>query len=191
MPSKRPKTRQQDGFTLIELIVVMAILLFLSVISYRALVTALDTRQTVSEYSEQLRELELGLFLLVKDLKQVQIAPLPAAEKPFISNIGQGSHSSGTLFRLFRAPDAGMLRGVTPVMYRVENHQLWQIIEYDDNTLRTPLLNRIDTTAVVFYDDNGLSSSVWQQKTPPDVVEITFTHQRYGTLVIKERINAQ
>lgn len=192
--------RMQGGFTLIELIVVMAILVLLSVISYRALVTALETRQVVDEYSEQLREFELGVFLLTRDLQQIQVSPTINDKLPFSGRIGQGEQQSGELFRLQRAPNATMLRGVTEVAYRLENGQLWQDVDSAQNAsgagdkgdkrLSTPILKHIDHLAVTFYDDNGKARYHWQDPTPPAVVKIILQHQRYGKLEIKERVNA-
>lgn len=185
--------QRRNGFTLIELLVVMAILVLLSVISYRALVTALDTRQIVDEYSEQLREFELGLFLLRKDFHQVQIAPLPAGRVAFASDFGEGAQHQGNVLTLMRSPDAHQLRGITAVSYTLENGQLWQQIgdETAEDVFRTPIFSGIDAMTVTFDDAQGQSSHTWQQSTPPDVVTLTLNHQRYGEIVIKERINGR
>lgn len=185
------RKQHQQGFTLIELLVVMAILVLLSVISYRALVTALETRQIVDEYNEQLREFELGLFLLSKDFQQVQVAPLPAGALAFASDFGAGEHDNGTVLTLMRAADANQLRGVVPVTYLLKDGQLLQQVGTNEHshTFRTPILSGIKTLSVVFDDLQGRQTSVWQHPSPPDMVTLTMHHQRYGKLIIKERIN--
>lgn len=183
--------QRQTGFTLIELLVVMAILVLLSVISYRALVTALDTRQVVDRHSEQLREFELGLFLLRRDFQQVQIAPLPTNRVAFRSDFGEGEHDEGRVLTLMRAPDAQQLQGVTPVSYTLAQGQLWQHVGDEDapHAFRTPILSGITSVSVAFDDARGQRFYTWQQPTPPDVVTLTLNHQRYGAIVIKARVN--
>lgn len=179
----------QRGFTLIELLVVMAILVLLSVISYRALTNALDTRQMVDNYSEQLREFELGLFLLSKDFRQVQVAPLPPGTPAFISNFE--SKNEGDIFTLMRTADAAMLRGMLPVTYEFHDGTLWQRLDNTetDSPLRTPIISGIDSLSVSFDNAQGISSQTWQLPEPPDIITLTLQHRRYGKLVIKERIN--
>ncbi len=181
--------RLQPGFTLIELLVVMAILVLLSVISYRALLSALNSRQMVDNYSENLREFELGLFLLKKDLKQVQFVPLPSGTRAFVSDFGDGAQSSGEVFALIRAPDAYLLRGVARVSYHLQDGKLWQQVGQinHDSVFRTALLSDIESLAV----SDGQRLHVWQQERPPDVVTLTLHHKRYGKVEIKERINGQ
>ncbi len=177
--------RIQTGFTLIELMVVMAILVLLSVISYRALVMALDTRQVVSTYSEQLREFELGLLMLSRDLQQIHKAPLPDGARALSSQLGQGKHSSGELFRLYRAPDAEMLRGVAPVAYRLEAGTLWQYVGDGDQRFTTPIMENIVSASIAF-DDQGKRYYRWQDESLPALVTLSLEHKRYGNIVISE-----
>lgn len=180
---------KQSGFTLIELIVVMAILVLLSVISYRALVTALDTRQIVTQYNEQLREFELGLFLLARDLNQIHQSPLKGDMLPFSSQLGQGEHQSGKLFTLLRAADAQMLRGAKIISYTLKDGQIWQQIGDEDEGLLTPIFGGIESLRIRFHNKGNIFHQ-WQTKELPDLVEVELNHKRYGKIVIKERLHA-
>lgn len=179
---------KQKGFTLIELIVVMAILSLLSVIGYRAMTTALNTHQGVSVASERLRELELGLFLLTKDLKQIQRLPIPNGAKPFLSD-AQSENNSGQLFRFYRAADVEMRQGVVEVSYYLEKQQLLQQVVVAGEIFKTPIMNAVQSINVTFYDNRHQQTTVWQQNTLPSVIEMVIEHQRYGTLIIKEAIS--
>lgn len=184
---KQPK--QNTGFTLIELLVVMAILVLLSSVSYKAIVTALQTREASTAYQKRLRELELGLFLLTKDLHQIHQAPLPSKQRPLTANFGHQEKPKGELFQLFRSADAALLQGVVSVRYRIENQQLIQILENDTQVFQTPLLNQILSARIFFYDTLGRRFSTWHQPELPQVIEIRLRHQFYGELVIKEVLN--
>lgn len=188
-----PKTysapRGHKGFTLIELLVVMAILVLLSVVGYRAMVTALDTRATVTHYNQRLRELQLGLTIFSRDLQQIQRAPLPAGQRPLTSNFGPQEKSVGELLYLFRSADAEMLRGVNGVRYTLENGQLIQSVESDNQRFQTPIMSGIDGVRVNFYDELGREFVTWNQPTLPQAVKITLRHRRYGIIEITEGFN--
>ncbi len=167
--------RYQRGFTLIELIVVIAILALLSVISYRAITTALDTRVAVARINENLREFELGLFILSKDLKQIQRSPLPVGGKAFVlgDKVGNGSKvlSEGELFRFYRSADIQQLG--SPV---------------DKQTFSTPVMGRIQSVSVNLFDTRGNQPAAWPEQQVPAAIEIRLQHQRYGEVIIREAI---
>lgn len=178
--------KQDAGFTLIELLVVMAILVLLSGVSYKAIITALQTREVTTAYQKRLRELELGLFLLTKDLHHIHQAPLPAKQRPLTANFGHQEKETGELFQLFRSADSALLQGILSVRYQIKNQQLIQVLESDKQVFQTPLLSQIISARIFFYDGLGRRFSTWHQPTLPQVVEIRLRHQQYGELVIKE-----
>ncbi len=186
--------RRQHGFTLIELIVVIAILALLSVISYRAITTALDTRMAVARTNENLREFELGLFILSKDLKQMQRSPLPVGGKAFVlgNAVGNGKKAltEGELFRFYRSADAEMLRGITRVSYVLHDGKLTQQLSspVDKQTFSTPVMGRIQSALVSLFDAQGNQPAVWPDGQIPTVIEIRLQHQRYGEVIIREAI---
>jgi len=172
----------------------MAILVLLSVISYRAMITALNNKRNINNYSEQLRELQLSLFILSRDIKQFQVSPLPhnnnAQTLPFQSNFGDGSKTHGILFSFFKSPNANTLQGVTHVNYQLKKGQLIQHVTSGQTTFSTPVLKNIKSASITFYDSRGHSLHRWQQNKPPAYIDITLQHSRYGKVVIKEAINA-
>lgn len=178
--------RRGLGFTLVELMVVMAILVLLSVVSYRAMITALETREAVTHYNQRLRELELGLNLLSKDLRQIQRAPLPIGSRPLTSNFGAHEKSQGELLQLFRSADAEMSQGVISVSYHIKNGQLIQQIDGDKQRFQTPIMSELDGVRVNFYDHLGRQFVSWNQPTLPQAVKITLRHRRYGIIEVKE-----
>ena len=62
--------RGQSGFTLLELLVAMAIFGLVSTMAYSGLQTVLETRERVQAEGERLGELQLALGVLGRDLQQ-------------------------------------------------------------------------------------------------------------------------
>ena len=60
----------QRGFTLLELLIAMAIFAIMAVMAYGGLKTVLATRQAVTERAAELRQLQQTLQLLNEDLLQ-------------------------------------------------------------------------------------------------------------------------
>lgn len=180
---------KQNGFTLIELIVVMAILTLLATVGYRAMITALNTRQAVTAASERLRELELGLFILTKDLQQIQRSPIPQNTLPFTTTEQTGQLTTGELFRFYRSPDIEMRQGVTEIQYHLNNQKLEQWMIQDNNVFKTPILSNIKHLSLAFYNAKGVASPIWTNSSPPTIIEITIEHQHYGQLILAEALN--
>lgn len=193
MRMRSPKT-YQSGFTLIELLVVMTILALLSVISYRAITSALDTRAAVNRYSSDLREFELGLFILAKDLQQIQRSPVPDNAVVFslgkgIKN-GQTGITDGELLSFYRSADAEMLRGVTQVGYALKADELlqWQRSPITAETFTTPIMRHIQAVSISLFDAAGKRPSPWSTTQVPSMVEIRLQHARYGEVIIREAV---
>ena len=64
------------GFTLIEVLVAMAITAFVSVLSYQALSTALTGIESVRAESERLHEINRAFNVLSRDIRQMTNRPV-------------------------------------------------------------------------------------------------------------------
>ncbi|MCQ8131101.1 PulJ/GspJ family protein, partial [Methylomonas rivi] len=63
------------GFTLLELLVAMAIFAIMAVMAYGGLKTVIDTRRATQAKAAQLRQLQQALYLLNEDLQQAVSRP--------------------------------------------------------------------------------------------------------------------
>lgn len=70
------------GFTLVELLVALAIFAILSTITASALYNAFQTRSHLAQFTEQLTELQLALSLMTRDLCQTVAYSLPSKGIP-------------------------------------------------------------------------------------------------------------
>lgn len=146
-----PSRSQESGFTLVEVLIAMAITAFVSVLSYQTLSTAITGIESVRAASERLHEINRAFTVISRDIRQI-------ANRPVIDEFGQLSSavSGGPLardpLRLTRsgwhnstgAPRSTLQR----VAYRVEEDQLLR--------LTYPVLDRttaIEATETVLLDD--------------------------------------
>ncbi|MDB2512038.1 type II secretion system minor pseudopilin GspJ [Luminiphilus sp.] len=68
--------RAPRGFTLIEVLIAMAITAFVSVLSYQALSTALTGIESVRAESERLHEINRAFNVLSRDIRQMTNRPV-------------------------------------------------------------------------------------------------------------------
>lgn len=146
-----PSRSQEFGFTLVEVLIAMAITAFVSVLSYQTLSTAITGIESARAASERLHEINRAFTVISRDIRQI-------ANRPVIDEFGQLSSavSGGPLardpLRLTRsgwhnstgAPRSTLQR----VAYRVEEDQLLR--------LTYPVLDRttaIEATETVLLDD--------------------------------------
>ena len=146
-----PSRSQESGFTLVEVLIAMAITAFVSVLSYQTLSTAITGIESARAASERLHEINRAYTVISRDIRQI-------ANRPVIDEFGQLSSavSGGPLardpLRLTRsgwhnstgAPRSTLQR----VAYRLEEDQLLR--------LTYPVLDRttaIEATETVLLDD--------------------------------------
>lgn len=76
MPRHRPRAERAAGFTLLELLVAIAILSLVAVGSYQLLFSTMATRDQATQRERGLRELQRAVMLLQRDLVQVTRRPV-------------------------------------------------------------------------------------------------------------------
>lgn len=193
MHSIQYKPKQTQGFTLIELIVTIALLSILSGIGYQLLRSATQTKQMVNERSETLREFELGLFLLKTDLLQIQVRPLPTNSKAFVGyptgDKKDGAEDEQVLFMFFHSPETMPLMDIVQTRYVYQDNSLIQEKWIDEDTYATPILKNINAIHIDYLNDNGEISNAWDSTdTLPTQINIYLKHQRFGDLTLQYRL---
>ena len=87
------KYSQQQGFTLLEILIALAIFAVMSMMAYAGLAAVLDARASTVPRAQQLAQLQTTLYLLNEDLSQVINRPLRdqlGSSEPAFS-IGRGN----------------------------------------------------------------------------------------------------
>ena len=182
----------QRGFTLVEVLIAMAITAFVSVLSYQTLSTAITGIESARDASERLHEINRTFTVMSRDIRQM-------ANRPVVDEFGQlaSAVSGGPLardpLRLTRsgwhnstgAPRSTLQR----VAYRLEEGQLLRLTYpvLDRTTaiepIETVLLDEVDTLEFRFLPtindlevdrNQAIDRRFWQENW---LAEVGFTNQ--------------
>jgi general secretion pathway protein J len=190
------------GFTLIEVLVAMAIFGVMSVLAYGALGQSLNNAEMLNERMDRTRAIQQTMRLLGQDLRQV--APRPVRDtfgegwRPAIVT-SLGSDFAIELSRSGWPNPAGLPRATQQrVAYRIQDDELvrvhWLALDptISDDPVATVLLEDIDSIVFNFVDTSGEVSEVWPptgngQTAPnlllrPRAVEVVLTLPDEGEL---------
>lgn len=197
LPAMRRATRTR-GFTLLELLVAVAILALVAVGSYRLLFDTISTRDQGIAHEKALRDLQRAQMILQRDLLQ-------AAQRPVRDEFGDVqpgfvlAADKGLEFtrRGWRNPLQQARSDLVRVRYRIITNQLvrehWTVLDRarTSKPVQTVLLDDISDFRVQAHAD-GNWSETWPQLSQsqrdastlplPDAVEIRFTRKPWGEI---------
>jgi general secretion pathway protein J len=189
------------GFTLIEVLVALAVFGVMSLLAYAALGSTLSNADYLSERMQRLQSIQRSIRYLSSDLLQ-------AAPRPVRSDLGDSyvpavysTLSSDFALEMTHGGwgnPAGLPRSTYQrVAYRIEEEQLlryhWGVLDrtYTNEPIVTVLLEDVESLYFRFYDAAGTASEVWppqqQQggsgmRLRPRAVEIVLTLPDQGEI---------
>jgi general secretion pathway protein J len=195
------KQLQSKGFTLIEVLVALAVFGVMSMLAYSALGSTLSNADYLSNRMDRLQSIQRAVRYLSTDLLQ-------AAPRPVRSELGEGfdpalltSLSSEFLLQLTRGGwgnPAGLPRGTMQrVAYRLEEFELvryhWTVLDrtYANEPIATVLLDDVESLYFRYFTANGEVSEVWPPqgqsgagslRSRPRAVEIVLTLTDQGEI---------
>lgn len=163
------------GFTLIEVLVALAVFGIMSMLAYAALGSTLSNADYLGERMDRLQSVQRTLRYLSTDLMQ-------AAPRPVRSDLGdtfdpalESSLGSDFPIQLTRGGwtnPAGLPRGTLQrVAYRIEEDELvryhWNVLDrtFANEPIATVLLDGVEALEFFFYQANGEVSQIW----PPQI----------------------
>jgi general secretion pathway protein J len=193
--------RRSAGFTLLEIMVVTAILAWIGVMSYRAVREARISVEYVTGHMDRLRAVQRAMYLLTSDIRT--LAPRPVREP-----IGDGYRpallrdpNAITLIELSHAgwPNgAATPRGtVQRVSYRLEEHTLirdhWNVTDPTPANLPVErrLLDQVERVEIRYMNAGREWVTQWPPlgspgdagfRSRPLAVEVTIVLTDYGEL---------
>ncbi len=193
--------RHIRAFTLIEVLVALAVFGVLSMLAYSTLGSTLSNADYLSDRMNRLQSIQTTMRYLSTDLMQT-------APRPVRSELGDGylpalySSLSGDfaieLTHSGWSNPAGLRRGTFQrVAYRIEDGKLlryhWSVLDrtYANQPVVTELLDDIDGLYFRFYEASGESTEVWpprvqgggtSMRSRPRAVEIILSLSDQGEI---------
>lgn len=198
---------KQRGFTLVEVLVTLAIFALLGLGSFSVLDQVLRTKQQSEQRLGAIEQLQYAWLLIENDIRQA--APKPTRPDGndvvnyYISNSSTQFDSDGGALALIRSgyDNPGLLlprSELQPVVYRVRDNTLQRVSSYfvNDRLFEPqvqPLLDNIDALQVRFFrskaqaDGNTGKSAGWtdewsSEKAMPAALEVTLQSQDFGEM---------
>lgn len=188
---------QQKGFTLIEVLVSIAIFASLSVAAYQVVSQIQRSNQLSQERTERLNEFQRTMVMMDNDFRQIALRRTrtdgeePAEQLIFWSDYLLDSDAKGVMFaRLgWHNPQQQFPRGeVTKVGYRLKGGTLQRIWwRYPDTPVGqegivTPLLTQVESFDLRFYDGSQWQSDWDSSDSLPKAVSVVLTLKDYGKI---------
>jgi general secretion pathway protein J len=187
------------GFTLLEMLVALAIFALVSVMSYSGLRSVLAQRTATEAESARLGELQKIYLLMQRDLEQVVNRPVRGEygdTLPPLSGAGALQFTRSGWNNPLGHPRSNLQR----IGYAWVDEQLvrytWAVLDraQDTQPLEQPLSDQITGMEIRYLSDSNEWLTQWPNPAlvavggPPLVVlplavEITLEHQHYGELV--------
>lgn len=185
--------KRQQGMTLIELLVALAMFALLALAGQRLLGTAVDVRRQGQEHAQQRQQLARAMALLESDLEQAIVRPLQLADGS--AEPALYSQADGNGLQFTRAGWDNPLQQARSNLQRVRwwsdadglHRGVWMVLDRGDQDVLYPqrLLDGASQVQWRYLDGCGNWLPAWPAGTPaplPRAVEVQFTHPRHGIL---------
>ncbi|ARO97122.1 Type II secretion system protein J precursor [Vibrio alginolyticus] len=194
----RANTRQRvKGFTLIEVLVSIAIFASLSVAAYQVVSQVQRSNALSQERTQRLNEIQRAMVMMDNDFRQMAMRQTrtngeePSSRLIFWSDYLLDSDTKGLMFaRLgWHNPQQQFPRGeVTKVGYRLKEETLQRVWwHYPDTPVGqqgtvTPLLTQVESFDMRFYDGKQWKKEWAEEKALPKAVSVVLTLKDYGEI---------
>lgn len=184
------KQKQQSGFTLLELLVALAIFGLLAAMAYGGLNSVMTARQVTEQHAARLTQLQMAFLWLGRDIEQTIDRPIRddyGDQQPALLGVEFGRYQLELTRSGWRNPAFRPRSHLQRVAYGLKDGQLirayWTMLDraQDSQPLETVLLDDVIKLELRFLDDNSQWSTVWPDTTagtaasthPPKAVEVT------------------
>jgi general secretion pathway protein J len=181
---------RRSGFTLVELLVALAIFALLSAFAYRALDAMLKSREALAQESRKWRDLSVFVGRLERDLAAVLDRPARGASDVVLSAVSSSlevpaSREGLALTRSGSPLQENALAAPQRIAYRLRGDRVerlaWASVDAAprDEPVAVPVLSGVAGLAFRFLEARGEWRSQWgapgSGDKPPAAVEVTLT----------------
>ncbi|KGY10820.1 general secretion pathway protein GspJ [Vibrio tubiashii] len=193
----RSNVSRNQGFTLIEVLVAIAIFASLSVGAYQVLNQVQRSNEISMQRSERLKSLQRALVYLDNDFRQMALrqsrtngeepSPLLLQWKEYLLD----SDSKGVMFVRsgWHNPQQQFPRGeVSKVGYRIKDNQLqrvwWRYVDtpVGQEGIVMPLLDEVEAFELRFFDGEQWQNTWQSSYTLPEAVAVELQLMDYGKI---------
>ena len=192
--------KKNHGYTLLEILVALAVFAILSTLTASAMYQAFDTRTRVNAQANQLNALQLGLTLIARDTEQVVgQATSENATSSTLPFVGQSNYLEFTRGGLVNPNGIEARSTLKRIAYTCVGHKLirrsWERIDtparnhYQDKTI----LEHLDECKFAYMTQNHRTQSEWQvvadqqnEKVEllPIAIRFTLTPHGWGNMIL-------
>ncbi|MEG1680601.1 MAG: type II secretion system minor pseudopilin GspJ [Stenotrophomonas sp.] len=187
------KQRANAGFTLLEVLVAVAIFALIGIASHRLLVSAIRVDTQTREQEQQLRQLLRAMNSLERDVEQAVARPVlvsGSSEEPAFRSDPDGQGLQWTRAG-WSNPQAAPRAQLQRVHWRREGTNLlreyWPVLDRADDSAaqRQQVLQNISALQWRYLDRQGIWRMQWQgtdTQPLPRALEMRIEHPRFGAL---------
>jgi len=199
----------QQGFTLLELVVAMAIFSIMSMMAYGGLNAVLNTHQHVGKQAKRLTELQTAFTFIGRDIEQTVARPIRDQYGDRVAALTSSNTRSGALIELTRTgrrnPGGYARSNLQRVAYLLDENRLmrlsWPTIDraQDGEANETVLIDEVESVEIRYLDEqlkwqpnwpmNSNSSNLGNNNANskphqlPRAVELSVEIKGWGTIV--------
>ena len=190
-----------EGFTLLELLVALAIFGLLATMSYSGLRAVLEQQSATEQAADRLSALQKLYLIMQRDIEQIVPRTIRDefgdAQQPLVGGDALELTRGG-----WRNPAGRQRSTLQRVGYAYDDEQLvrysWSVLDraQDSEPLQQPLIEDVENMQLRYLDGND----EWQEEWPdavagidagpadtlpalPKAIEVTIAHKTFGTLV--------
>ena len=190
-----------DGFTLLELLVALAIFGLLAAMSYGGLHAVLEQQSYTEQAAERLGGLQKLYLIMQRDIEQI-VARTVRDEFGDVQLPVVGGDALQFTRGGWRNPAGRQRSTLQRVGYAYDDEQLvrytWSVLDraQDSEALQQPLIEDVERMQLRYLDRNDEWRQQWPDagadaeadpedplRTLPKAIEVTIEHNRLGTIV--------
>lgn len=177
-----------SGFTLVELLVAIAIFSMMTVVAYGGIASIMKNDKSSLEHETALKKLQRTLVFIEKDLRQLSLRPRNTGYSEQIPALKSDGSEAGLLefTRAGNSNPAEITRSsLQRVRYLLEDKKLqrlsWNLVDHNDTEpLTMNLLGDVSAVSFAFFTADGENKSEWSKDELPLGIELKLTHERWG-----------
>ncbi|PWQ99977.1 type II secretion system minor pseudopilin GspJ [Leucothrix pacifica] len=185
------QSRSESGFTLVELLVSVAIFSLMTVVAYTGLVSIMNHDRDSLEHETALKKLQRSLVFIEKDLRQMTLRPRNTGYSELIPALkSDGGYDTG-LMEFTRAGNSNPTdlnrSSLQRVRYVLEDNTLqrmsWNHVDHNDaEPLTMNLLTEVNEVSFAFLSAEGENETEWAKNELPLGIELKLTHEQWGNV---------